>query len=382
MRDGMKGLTAVAGIGGTRYLKRGTGPAEKRMLLEAVIDACHDAGLDPSEVDGFTTYGDGHDEGPVLATALGTKDFRFSVISTGGGGGIAGAIAAASAAICAGIADNVIVYRALAQAESGRQEFVRYHFTSLYRAQGIVSAVQTGSLRTRRMLDEHGVPASVIEEFTRAVHFHGSRNPDGLAYGQPLSPEKYAAGRMVVTPQRVYDCSREADGAFAILVTSAERARSLRQAPAYILGVEQSGYGEDAGNSDPYAYSGFGPAASRLWQRAGCGPEDVDVVQVYENTAGPAIQALIDHGFTTFAEAEKFFTFENLVAPGGGLPVNTSGGNMSAGFVHGMGLPVEAVRQIRGSSCNQVPEVRRSLFIAGPQAQLTGSVLFGSDPDL
>jgi len=382
MIDGMKGLTAVAGVGGTRYFKRGTGQAEKRMLLEAVIGACRDAGLDPREVDGFTTYGDGHDEGPVLATALGIKDFRFSVISTGGGGGIAGAIAAASAAISTGIAENVIVYRALAQAESGRQEFVRYHYTSLYRAQGIVSAVQTGSLRTRRMLDAHGVPSSVIEEFTRAVHFHGSRNPDGLAYGQPLSPEKYAAGRMIVEPQRVYDCSREADGAFAILITSSERARSLRQAPAYVLGVEQSGYGEDAGNSDPYAYSGFGPAAARLWRRAGCGPEDVDVVQVYENTAGPAIQALIDHGFTTFANAEKFFTFENLVAPGGGLPVNTAGGNMAAGFVHGMGLPVEAVRQIRGTSCNQVPGARRSLFIAGPQAQLTGSVLFGSEPDL
>ncbi len=382
MKPGLRGATAVAGIGGTRYFKRGTGQAEKRMLLQAVLAACADAGLDPHEVDGFATYGDGHDEGPVLATSLGVRDFRFSIVSSGGGGGIAGAIAAASAAIAAGFAEHVIVYRALAQAESGRQEFVRYHFTSTYRAQGIVSAVQSGSLRTRRMLDFEGVPASAIEEFTRAVHFHGSTNPDGLAFGRTLSKEQYAAGRVIASPQGLYDCSREADGAFAVLVTSAETARRLRQTPAYILGVEQSGYGEDAGNADPYATSGLIPAARRLWRRTGFGPRDVDVVQVYENTAGPAVQALIDHGFTTFAEAAGFFTFDNLTAPKGGLPVNTAGGNMAAGFVHGMGLPVEAVRQIRGTSVNQVPDARLSLFIAGPQAQLTGSVLFGTEATL
>ena len=282
----------------------------------------------------------------------------------------------------AGLARHVIVYRSLAQAESGRQEFVRYHFTSTYRAQGVVSAVQSGSLRTRRMLDVEGVPEGAIEAFTLAVHHHGSTNPEGLAYGHTLSPEKYAAGRMIASPQRLYDCSREADGAFALLVTSSERARQLQRAPAYILGAEQSGYGEDAGNSDPYATSGFLPAARRLWDNTGYAPDDVDVVQVYENTAGPAIQALIDHGFTTFAEAEKFFTVDNLIAPHGLLPVNTAGGNLAAGFVHGMGLPVEAVRQVRGTSVNQVPDAALSLFIAGPQAQLTGSVLFGTEATL
>jgi acetyl-CoA acetyltransferase len=379
---GLRGLAAAAGIGATRYYKRGTGQAESRMLLEAVLAACEDAGLDPRDVDGFTTYGDGHDESPMLATSLGIKDFRFSVISSGGGGGGAGAIAAASAAVATGLANNVIVFRALAQAESGRQEFTRYHFTSTYRAQGVVSAVQSGSLRTQRMIEAEGVPPSVLEAFTRAVHFHGSRNPEGLAYGKLLSAEAYAGGRMIVSPQRVYDCSRESDGAMALLITSDERAREFKRQPAYILGVEQSGYGEDAMNSDPYPTAGLVPAAKRLWENTGYGPEDVDVAQVYENTTGPAVQAVIDHGFTTFVEAEKFFTFDNLVAPCGRFPVNTDGGNISAGFVHGMGLSLEAVRQIRGTSVNQVPDVRLSLFIAGPQAQITGSVLFGTEATL
>lgn len=378
----LRGATAAVGVGGTRYFKRGTGQAEKRMLLEAVLAACRDGGIDPRDVDGFTTYGDGHDEGPVLATSLGIKDFKFSVISSGGGGGIAGAIAAAAAAVYAGIATNVIVYRTLAQAESGRQEFVKYHFTSMYRAQGIVSAVQTGALKNRRMMDVEGVPASAIEAFVRAAYFHGSRNPEALSYGRPLSVEAYEASRMIADPNRVFDCSRESDGAFAVLITSAERARDVTQTPAYILSAVQSGYAEDAGNSEPYATSGFIPAARRLWAETGYRPSDIQVAQVYENTAGPSVLAMIDHGFTDFDGAGEFFTYENLIAPSGRLPINTAGGNTAAGFVHGMGLPVEAVRQIKGQSPNQVPGVDLSLFIAGPQAQLTGSVLFGTENTL
>jgi acetyl-CoA acetyltransferase len=379
----LRGSTAVAGIGGTEYYKRGTGRPEKRMLLEAVLAACSDAGLDPRDIDGFATYGEGHDEAPSLATALDIKDFRFSIVSSGGGGGIAGAIAAASAAIVAGVATNVVVFRTLAQAESGRQEFVRYFFSSLYRAQGMVSAVQTGALRTQRMFEVGGVPPTALEAFVRATYHHAANNPHALAFGRPLSSEDYKSSRMIATPLRVFDCSREADGAFALLITSAERARDLAGVPAYILAAAQSAFRGDTGASaDPDITSGFRGAARRLWAESGYGPDDVDVAQVYENTSGPALLAMIDHGFTDFEGASEFFTFENLIAPSGRLPINTAGGNLGAGFVHGIGLPVEAVRQIRGTSPNQVPGARLSLFIAGPQAELTGSVLFGSSSAL
>jgi acetyl-CoA acetyltransferase len=375
----LRGRTAVAGIGGTRYYRRGQGQAEKRMLLEAILAACADAGLDPHDVDGFATFGDGHDEAPGMANSLGIKEFRFSVISSGGGGGIAGAIAAASAAVASGLANHVIVFRTLSQLESGRQEFVRYHFTSPFRAQGIVSAVQSGAWRAQRMFGATCVPHSALESFVRACYFHGSNNPDGLSYGKPLSSETYRTARMIADPFCVFDCSRESDGAFALLVTSAERARDLASVPAYILAVTQSAYRSDWGpSSDPEITSGLAPAAQRLWRESGYGPENVRVAQVYENTAGPALLSLIDHGFTDFESAGDFFRYENLIAPSGRLAVNTAGGNLAAGFVHGMGLPLEAVRQIRGTSPNQMPDTDLSLFIAGPQAELTGSVLFGS----
>jgi acetyl-CoA acetyltransferase len=375
----LRGRTAVVGIGGTRFFKRGQGQSEMRMLLEAILGACADAGVDPHEIDGFTTFGDGHDEAPALATALDINEFRFSVISSGGGGGITGAIAAASAAVVSGMATHVVVFRTLAQAESGRQEFVRYHFTSLFRAQGIVSAVQSGSIRTQRMLESGGVPASALEAFVRATYFHGANNPDALAYGKPLSSADYEASRMIADPHHVFDCSREADGAFALLITSAERARDLAAPPAYIISATQSGYRGDWGpGREPQITSGFSGAARRLWQETGYAPSDIQVAQVYENTSGPAVLAMIDHGFTDFDGAADFFRFENLIAPAGKLPINTAGGNLAAGFVHGIGLPVEAVRQIRGTSTNQVPDAQLSLFIAGPQAEITGSVLFGS----
>jgi acetyl-CoA acetyltransferase len=352
------------------------------MLLRAVLAACADGGIDPRELDGFASYADGHDEGPTLASALAIRDFRFSVIASGGGGGLAGAIAAAAAAIHSGLARTVLVYRALAQAESGRQEFVRYHFTSTYRAQGVVSAVQSGALKTQRMFEHDRVPESAKEAFVLATYHHAQTNPDAMAYGRPLDSERYRNSRLISDPHRVYDCSRESDGAFAMILTSAERAAELIERPAYLLAIGQSGYGEDAGNRDPYVTSSLKGAARRLWEQSGLGPADVDVAQVYENTSGPAVLSLIDHGFCTLESAGEFLTFENLTAPSGALPVNTAGGNLAAGFVHGMGLPLEAVRQIRGESCNQVPDAKVSLLIAGPQAQITGSALFVSEDAL
>ncbi len=136
-------------------------------------------------------------------------------------------------------------------------------------------------------------------------------------------------------------------------------------------------------NDDPYGTAGFGPGprgrgvARRLWNAAGLTAEDVDVVQVYENFSGPAVASLIDHGFAPPGPAAgEVLFFENLIV-GGSLPVNTNGGNIAGSFVNGMGLAVEAVRQIRGESPNPVPEAKTSLFIGGPMAPLVSSVLFG-----
>ncbi|HEY9564906.1 MAG TPA: hypothetical protein VIR30_14165 [Nocardioides sp.] len=120
-----------------------------------------------------------------------------------------------------------------------------------------------------------------------------------------------------------------------------------------------------------------------MWQQAGLKPSEVDVAQVYENFSGPAVASLIDHGLCPSGQAAgDFMTVENLTAPSGSLPINTSGGNIADSFINGMGLSVEAVRQIRGTSTNQVAGAETSLFIGGPMAPLVSSVLFGADTTL
>ena len=169
----------------------------------------------------------------------------------------------------------------------------------------------------------------------------------------------------------------------------AERARTLQQPPAYVLAAAQGapgGYSALNENDEHYTSAGFTSGrsgqgvASRLWSSSGVRPGEVDVVQVYENFSGPAVASLIDHGLCPpGAAAGEFMTVDNLTAPHGVLPVNTAGGNIADSFVNGMGLSVEAVRQVRGTSVNQVDGVDTSLFIGGPMAPLVSSVLLGSD---
>jgi acetyl-CoA acetyltransferase len=217
----------------------------------------------------------------------------------------------------------------------------------------------------------------------QASYYHAQRNPDAVGYGRPLDHSTYLESRWVSEPLRLYDCSRENDGAAAVLVTSAERARDLRQVPAFVLsGVQGAGpdWGESAENNASYTSAGFHPAmVARLWAEAGVKAGEVDVVQVYENFSGPAVASLIDLGLCPpGVKAGSFMTVPNLVAPDGVLPINTAGGNIAEGFVHGIGLVLEAVRQIRGTSASQVPGTDVSLLLGGPAAPLVSATVFGS----
>ena len=381
----LRGAAAVAGIGATRYYKRGTSPhSALRLTLEAILAACADAGLDAHDVDGFVSYANDLSEGLAIGAALGVREIRWStMVWGGGGGGVAAAVNAAAAAVASGQAEHVVVYRGLTEADDGRQSYGKGHFPPLLSAHGVLTPAQVCALRTQRMLEVDGVPRSALEALVQASYHHAQQNPDAVAYGRPLDHDTYAGARWVSEPLRLFDCSRENDGAAAVLVTSAERARDLRPVPAYVLsGVQGAGpdWSESAENNAAYTSAGFHPAlVARLWTEAGLKPGEADVVQVYENFSGPAVASLIDLGLCPpGADAGSFMTLPNLIAPAGALPVNTAGGNLAEGFVHGIGLVLEAVRQIRGTSPNQVPGADISLLLGGPVAPLVSATVFGS----
>lgn len=381
----LKGQVSVAGVGLRQY-KRGTAPMQEQgVLVRAIVDACEDAGFDPKDIDGFVSYGDDKNEPVRLMSDLSLKNLYFnSQVFGGGGGGIAAAFGHAASAIATGQASAVIVFRALVQSNSGRMSaaVMRHHLNDHIIGAGLVAPAQICALRAQRMFEYHGVPRSVTEELVKASYYHGSRNPEAVSYGSELDLEAFRTSRWVAEPFRLFDCSRENDGAGALLLVSRGRARDLKKPPVQILGVAngtEKGWGDLLENDVTYATAGFAPVARRLWQQTGLTPADIDVVQLYENFSAQGIASLIDHGFCNYENVAEVVKFENLIAPSGKLPVNTSGGNFAQGFIHGIGTAVESIRVLRGESANPVPGAKTCLLAGGPGAPTVSSALFAVD---
>lgn len=384
---GIAGRIAAAGVGLRQY-KRGAAPLPERgVLIGAIVDACEDAGIDPSEIDGFASFGDDHNEPVRLMPDLGINELRWcSTVFGGGGGGIAAAIGQAAGAILTGQANVVVVYRALVQGNSGRlsSAVMAHHLNSHMAGAGLVAPAQMCAMRAMRLFEHHGVPMETAEAVVQACYYHGARNPEAVAFGKSLSQEEYKNARFISEPFRLFDCSRENDGAGAVIFVSAERARDLKMKPAYVLGVSQGaakGWGDllENDDDDQYATAGFKSVVRHLWEQTGLTPADIDVAQIYENFSAQAVASIIDHGFCTLEEAGEFIRLENLIAPSGRLPINTSGGNIAQGFVHGIGMMIESVRQIRGESSSQVSGAKTCLLAGGPGAPIVSSAIFGAE---
>jgi acetyl-CoA acetyltransferase len=389
----LRGKVAVAGVGETTYYRHGNAPEpEFVMCLKAILAAAEDAGIDARDIDGFASYSNDRNDPPTLATALGTKELRFSNMQWGGGGGGgAGAIANASAAIATGLADCVVVYRALAQGQFGRFGQGARRATvsgdaALFAPYGQMSPAQLFAPKAMRFMHQHQIGQEALRAIAMASYHHAQANPRAIMYGKPLTEAGYDDSRWISEPFHLYDCCLENDGAAAVILVSAERARDLKQPPAFVLGAAigaPSRVHGSAGFATPdYASSHFGPLAPRLYAMAGVGPKDVDVVQAYENFTGGVLMALVEHGFFAADEAMEFLTLDNLIAPTGKLPLNTSGGNLAECYMHGLELQVEAVRQVRGQSTSQVPDAAVSLAIAGPMVTPVSTVIFGSEATL
>lgn len=384
----LRGKVAVVGVGETEYTKWGESPdAEFKLALRAVLAACEDAGISPSRIDGFSGYSNDRAEASRLAAALGIDELRLAVMQWGGGGGgTAGAVANASAAIATGQADCVVVLRSLAQGQFGR--FGRasgrgsvsgaFSYTVPY---GLMSAAQMFAMRVNRFLHDHGVEREAQRAISLAAYHHAQNNPRAIMHGRPLDAEGYDQSRWIVEPFRLFDCCQENDGAAAMILVPAEHADDFPHRACYVLGAVAGSHhraGATVHNDPTYASSSFTTLAPRLYRMAQVGPDDVDVVQSYENFTGGVLMALVEHGFCSPEEVNDFFVTENFLAPTGRLPLNTSGGNLAEAYMHGLGLTIEAVRQIRGESTNQVPDVNVSLMIAGPMVTPASSVLFGT----
>jgi acetyl-CoA acetyltransferase len=388
----LRGRVAVAGVGESEYTKRGEAKEPEFVLgLRAILAACADAGIDPRHVDGFASYSNDRNEPSRIAAALDCRELRFSNMQWGGGGGGgSAAVANGAAAIATGLADVVVVYRALAQGLFGRfgagarRERVSGE-PAFWLPYGLMSPAQMFAMRAMRLMHEHGIRQEAFRAVALASYRHAQSNPRAVMYGRPLSAEQYDASRWIAEPFHLFDCCLENDGAAALVLVSAERARDLRHPPVYLLGAAQGSErraGAGSHNNPDYATASFKTVAPRMYEMAGVRPADVDVVQSYENFTGGVVMSLVEHGFFGYEEANEFCTLENFSAPAGKLPLNTSGGNLAECYMHGLELQLEAVRQIRGHSTAQVPGARVALVASGPMVTPVSDMLVGSEAAL
>jgi acetyl-CoA acetyltransferase len=391
-RRTLRGNAAIVGVGETTYYRHGKAPvSEFKLALQAILAACADGGIDPRRIDGFASYSNDRNEPSRLAAALGLPALRFSNMNWGGGGGGgSAAVGNAAAAVACGMANCVVVFRALAQgqfqrfgaAPPGGTASGEMAFNAPY---GVMSPAQRYAMRAMRFLHENRIGPSAQRAIALASYHHAQSNPRAVMYGRPLSEEAYDSSRWIVEPWRLFDCCQENDGAAALIVVPAEEARDFQHKPAYLLGAAQgSEYrnGARGHNAPLYATSSFTTVAPQLYNMAGVKPADVNVVQSYENFTGGVLMSLVEHGFFKAEEANDFLKRENLVAPSGRLPLNTSGGNLAECYMHGLELQVEAVRQLRGQSTCQVPDAEVSMVISGPMVTPVSSMILGAGSTL
>ena len=355
--NSIKDRCAIVGIGETEY-SRNSGRSELSLAVEASSKAIDDAGLTPQDIDGIVRFAvDATLEEEVMAS-LGIPEIGFyDEIGYAGSAG-AGLVAHAVMAISCGMANNVLLYRAM-NGRSGR----RYGAgevtgqgglgpSAFSEPFGLLVPGQRMAMYARRHMHEYGTTSRQFGAVAVAFRKHANMNPRAMMYGRPLSIEDHQSSRMIYDPFHLYDCCLESDGGAAIVISSVERARDLRNPPVYIMAVTQglaSPVFEWASITNTVA---AGPT-TRLFDMAGVTPKDMDVVQIYDHFTAAVIFALEDYGFCKKGEGGPFVE-EGRIEIGGELPTNTAGGHLSEAYVHAVNHIIEGVRQLRGASTAQV----------------------------
>jgi acetyl-CoA acetyltransferase len=209
---------------------------------------------------------------------------------------------------------------------------------------------------------------------------HAATNPAAWFYQRPITLDDHQSSRWIVEPVlRLLDCCQESDGGVALVVTTPERARDLKQKPAIIAAAAQGAYDDGEMCTSYYRDDVAGlpemkVVADKLWADSGLTPKDVQTAFLYDHFTPFVLVQLEELGFCKRGEAKDFATVERL-SLGGELPINTSGGLLGEAYIHGMNGITECVRQIRGTSVNQVPNVEHTLVTAGTGCPTSGLIL-------
>jgi acetyl-CoA acetyltransferase len=389
-----KGKTAIVGIGYSELVRE-----SKRPLGLLALDACRaavaDAGLSPTQIDGLATYpeapflGAGSRDGVDIVSVAWiinhlapVLDVRwYAQIETGM---IAAPVIEGANALLAGACDYVLIWRALHQPR-------RYGAFGAARAAGdaqflapwgAISIIQSHAMAWRRYMHLYGATREHLCSFVVNSRRNANLNPRAFFYTKPMTREDYFKARLIAEPFCLFDCDVPVEGCVALVMTTSERARDLRHPPAYLAGYGQNTAGRRAllyYTLDDYVACGKS-LADKLWAAAAMGPSDMDAAQLYDGFSPSALYWLEAAGFCGRGEAWQFIQ-DGRIALEGELPVNTFGGSLSEGRLHGMGHIAEAVFQVTDrAERRQVPGAAAVCAIDGSPMLRGSGIVVTRDP--
>ena len=379
---GLKDAAAIVGIGETEFSKH-LEPTEKALACQAILMALDEAGIDPEEVDGFSSYTMEQTSEVDIVRNIGAREVTFfSQVGYGGGAG-PGCVGQLAMAIATGQCRVGVAWRSRKRGSGARPWATEMYArpsvpASLCRPFGLLRPVDEVAVLTRRYMHDYGATREHLANVAVAVRKMANRNPRAIMYEREMTREQYMKARWISEPLCLFDNCLETDGALACVLVSAERARDCRKPPAYLHSFGQGFQGQHQTMANYFCDEPLtGPSwacAAQLYRESDIRPEDISVAQLYDAFTPLIILSLEGYGFCKKGEGAAF-TENGARDLGGRLPVNTSGGGLSEAYVHGFNLINEGVRQIRGESVNQVEDCESCLVTAGEAVPTSAMIL-------
>jgi acetyl-CoA acetyltransferase len=380
--------TAIVGIGATEFSKN-SGRTPMELAVEACEAALEDAGVAASDVDGIVTFSAEQNFEIEVARNLRIPSLSHFSMIPHGGGAACGTIGQAASAIFSGSANYVLCYRAFNERSwhrfgsgvqgkhGGAEAFdVTFGWTSPF---GLLTPASWVAMFATRYMHLSGATSEDFGRVAVTDRRFAATNPAAFFYERPITLEEHQESRWIVEPLHLLDCCQESDGGQAILVTSLERARDLPNPPAVIASAAQGATDDQQAMRSYYRdditrIPEMKLCADQLWKNTGLGPSDIQVANIYDHFTPLFLPQLEEFGFCEKGEAKEFLRDGNIEMDGL-LPTNTNGGQLGEAYIHGMNGIAEAVRQIRGTSVNQVENVENALVTAGTSVPTSALIL-------
>jgi acetyl-CoA acetyltransferase len=382
----LKDKAAVVGIGVHKFSKD-SGITEMDMACLAIRSALDDAGLTPDSIDGFVEYAEECFDEIIICRSMGIGNLTFHGDVRWDGGAACSIVQRAAMAVASGVASNVVVVRSVNDSSLRRKKKTWGEIRpwesieeDWYNPYGLITDSGRIGMTVRRYMHEYDISGDAFGWVSEVLRENGAKNPNSMFYENPVTYNDYLTSKTTVDPFRELDCSPTIDGAIALIVTSAERAKHLKQQPVYIVTGAQSIV---AGTQFKTSYTrssmtdipAIGNVGRRLLEQSGVDMKDIDVLQIEDEFAPLIPMQLEELGICKRGEGVKFIEGGDRIRKEGELPINTSGGSIGEGNIHGMNHIAEAVRQLRGTSTAQVKDAELALVATGACGPASGLIL-------